>query len=154
MQVSPQEEMANPQDMKAFAVERHKLFENFVYFRALCGVQSSPLVVAPNRECLGSATVAGTGRDSVFQVCGLPSCLLNLDDQTLVNRVSQLTWTLPLHAPVETVECASKTVEAGGRERLWSECEPKPVPVGQMYSTHTAQSPRANETASSIVVGD
>ena len=41
--------MANPQDMKVFAVERHELREIFVYFRALCGVQSSPLVFAPNR---------------------------------------------------------------------------------------------------------
>ena len=35
--------------MKVFAVERHGLPEDFVYFRALCGVQSSPLVFAPNR---------------------------------------------------------------------------------------------------------
>ena len=41
--------MANPQDMKVFAVERHELREIFVSFRALCGVQSSPLVFAPNR---------------------------------------------------------------------------------------------------------
>ena len=47
--VSPQEEMTNPQIMKMFAVERHDLPEDLVYFRALCGVQSSPLVFAPNR---------------------------------------------------------------------------------------------------------
>ena len=42
--------MANPQDMKMFPVERHgRLPEDFVYFRALCGVQSSPFVFAPNR---------------------------------------------------------------------------------------------------------
>ena len=51
MKVSPQqEEMANLQGMLyVFAVERHGLPKNFVSFRALCGVQSSPLVFAPNR---------------------------------------------------------------------------------------------------------
>ena len=48
MGVSPQEEMANPQGMKVFAVERPGLPEDFVSFPALCGVQSSPLVFAPN----------------------------------------------------------------------------------------------------------
>ena len=47
MEVSPQE-MANPQGMKVFAVERPGLPEDFVSFPALCGVQSSPLVFAPN----------------------------------------------------------------------------------------------------------
>ena len=49
MLVSSQEEMVNRQGMKMFAVERHGLPEDFVYFRVLCGVQSSPLVFAPNR---------------------------------------------------------------------------------------------------------
>ena len=48
MEVSPQEEMANPQGIKVFAVERPGLPEGFVYFPALCGVQSSQLVFAPN----------------------------------------------------------------------------------------------------------
>ena len=48
MEVSPQEEMANLQEIKVFAVERPELPEDFVYFPALCGVQSSPLVFAPN----------------------------------------------------------------------------------------------------------
>ena len=48
MEVSPQEEMANPEGIKVFAVERPGLSEDFVYFPALCGVQSSPLVFAPN----------------------------------------------------------------------------------------------------------
>ena len=38
MEVSPQEEMANPQGTKMFAVEKHGLPEDFVPFRALCGV--------------------------------------------------------------------------------------------------------------------
>ena len=49
MEVCPQEEMANPQGMQVFAVERRGLPQEFVPFRALCGVQSSPLVFAPNR---------------------------------------------------------------------------------------------------------
>ena len=49
MEVSPQEEMANPQGTKLFAVERHGLPEDFVTFPVLCGVQSSPLVFVPNR---------------------------------------------------------------------------------------------------------
>ena len=48
MEVSPQEEMANPQAIKVFAVERPGLPEDFVHFPPLCGVQSSPLVFAPN----------------------------------------------------------------------------------------------------------
>jgi hypothetical protein len=48
MEVSPQEEIANPQRMKVFAVERRSLPEYFVYFPALRGVQSSTLVLSPN----------------------------------------------------------------------------------------------------------
>ena len=44
MEVSPPEEMANPQGMKVFAVERSGLPEDFVSFPALCRVQSSPLI--------------------------------------------------------------------------------------------------------------
>ena len=48
MEASPQEEMANPQGMKVFAVERPGLPGDLVFFPALCEVQSSPLVFAPN----------------------------------------------------------------------------------------------------------
>ena len=48
MEVSPQEEMANPQGMKVFTVKRRGVPEYFVSFSALCRVQSSPLVFAPN----------------------------------------------------------------------------------------------------------
>ena len=44
MEVSPQEEMANPQGIKVITVESPGLPEDFVSFPALCGVQSSPLV--------------------------------------------------------------------------------------------------------------
>ena len=48
VEVSPQEEMVNPQGMKVFVVERPGLPGDFVTLPALCGVQSSPLVFAPN----------------------------------------------------------------------------------------------------------
>ena len=51
-EVSLREDMANPQDIEAFAVERYGLPEDFVFFRALCGVQSSPLVSTPNRAII------------------------------------------------------------------------------------------------------
>ena len=70
IEVSPQEEMANPQGMKVFAVERPGLPEDFVSFPALFGVQSSPLVFAPNLSAdrLGSATMVDTGGDTVLEV--------------------------------------------------------------------------------------
>ena len=74
-EASPQEEMANPQGMKVFAVERPGLPEDFVYFPALCGVQSSPLVFAPNVPIVWgplqspvSTTVVDTGGDTVLEV--------------------------------------------------------------------------------------
>ena len=53
MEASPQEEVANPQGMRMFAVERPGLPEDFVSFPALCGVQSSSLVFAPNLPFFG-----------------------------------------------------------------------------------------------------
>ena len=49
MEVNSQKEMANPQGMKVFAVGRHGLPEDFVYFPVMCGVQSLLLVFVPNR---------------------------------------------------------------------------------------------------------
>ena len=80
-------------------------------------------ICAELAECLGSAAVIGIGGVSVLQVCVLLSLVPKLDGQTLVHRINQLTWTLPVRAPAETVEYASRTVEDGGRERLWSGCE-------------------------------
>ena len=111
--------MANLQGMEVFAVERHRLSEDFVSFRALCGVQSSPLVFAPNQPFVWGSlhtVVVGTGRDSLLQVYVFLSLGLKLHDQTLVHCINQLTWKLPLRAPAETVEYVSRTVEDGGRE--------------------------------------
>ena len=49
VEVSSQEEIANPRDVKVFAAEKHGLPADFVPFRALCAVLSSPLVFAPIR---------------------------------------------------------------------------------------------------------
>ena len=68
MEVSPQGEMANPQGMKLFAVERARLPEDFVYFPDLCGVQSSPIVFAPNMPIVWGSLQQGMLRRSR---CGL-----------------------------------------------------------------------------------
>ena len=73
--------------------------------------------------------------------------------RTLVNRAYQLTRTLLYPARAETVESTSRTVEDGGRGRLWSVCEQKPNSADQIHSTHGTQCPQAHETASSIVCG-
>ena len=67
MEVSPQQEMANPQGMKVFAVERPRLPEDFVSFPALCGVQATR-ICSESADRLGPATVVDTGGDSVLEV--------------------------------------------------------------------------------------
>ena len=79
--------------------------------------------------------------------------MFNLLERTLVNRVYKLTRTLLYPARAETFESTSSMVEVGGRERLWSGYEPKPVSADQIHPTHGTQSSRAHETASSIVCG-
>ena len=69
------------------------------------------------------------------------SWVLKLGDRTLENHVYQLTRMIIFLARAETVESTWRTVEDGGRERLWSGCEPKPVSADQKHSTHGTQSP-------------
>ena len=71
IEVSPPEEMANPQGMKVFAVERPELPDDFVYFPALCGLQSSPLVFAPNLMIVWGPlhSVVGTEGGTVLKAC-------------------------------------------------------------------------------------
>ena len=83
MEVSPQEEMANPQGMQVFAVERPGLPEDFVSVPALGGVQSSPLVC---RLFGVRYRVVGIGEDTVLEVRVLLSRVLKLLERTLVNR--------------------------------------------------------------------
>ena len=69
MEVGPQAEMANPQGMKVFTVERRGLPEDFVSLPALCGVQSSPTrICSESADRLGSATVVDTEGDTVLEV--------------------------------------------------------------------------------------
>ena len=59
IEVSPQQEdMANPQGMEVFAVERPGLPEDIVLFPALCGVQSivATRICSESANCLRSAT--------------------------------------------------------------------------------------------------
>ena len=79
--------------------------------------------------------------------------MLKLLERTPINRAYQLTRTLLFPARAETVESTSSAVEDGGRERLWSGCEPKFVSTHQIHFTHGTQSSRAHETASCIVCG-
>ena len=97
--------------------------------------------------------MVGTGGDTVLEVRVLLSWVLKLLERTLVNRAYQLTRTLLFPAQAETVESTSRTVEDGGRECLWSGCEPKPVSADQIHSTHGTQSSRAQENAITIVCG-
>ena len=68
MEVSPQEKMANPQGMKVFAVERRRLPEDFVYFPAVWSAIVATSICSESADCLGSATVVGTGGDTVLEV--------------------------------------------------------------------------------------
>ena len=69
MEVSPQEEMANPQGIEVFAVERHGLPEDFVSFPALCGVQSSQLVFVPSRPIVWGPLQTNSGRRPSERFC-------------------------------------------------------------------------------------
>ena len=68
MEVSPQEEMANPQGMKVFAVERPGLPEDFVSFPAVWSAIVATRICSESADRLGSATVVDTGGDSVLEV--------------------------------------------------------------------------------------
>ena len=121
-----------------------------------CSVWSAVVatrICSESAVCSGSAPVVGTEGDAVLEVRVLLSWMLKLLERALVNRAYQLTRTLLYPARAETVESTSSTVEDGSRERLWSGCEPKPVSVDQIHSTHGTKSPRAHEAASSIVCG-
>ena len=68
MEVSPQEEMANPQGMKVFAVERPGLPEDFVSFPAVWSAIVATPICSESAAYSGSATVVGTGEDTVLEV--------------------------------------------------------------------------------------
>ena len=60
MEVSPQEEMANLQGMKVFAFfERHWFFR--VFSSSVWSVIVATRICAESADCLGTASVVGTG---------------------------------------------------------------------------------------------
>ena len=73
MEVSPQEEMAKPQGMKVFAVERPGLPEDFVSFPSVWSAIVATRICSESADPLGSATVVDTGGDTVLKVRGLLS---------------------------------------------------------------------------------
>ena len=66
MKVISQEEMANPQRMKVFVVERPGLPGDFVSFPALRGVQSSPLVLCRISRLSGVRYNSGRHRERLW----------------------------------------------------------------------------------------
>ena len=68
MEVSPQEEMANSQGMKVFAVERPGLPEDFVFSCSVWSAIVATRICCESADRLGSATVVGTGGDTVLEV--------------------------------------------------------------------------------------
>ena len=98
-------------------------------------------ICSESADCLGSATVVGTWGDTVLEVRVLLSLMLKMLERTLANRAYQPTRMILFLARTETVESTSSTVEDGGRERLWSGCEPKPASADQIHSTQGTQGP-------------
>ena len=68
MEVSPQKEMANPEGMKVFAVERPGIPRRFC--AVSCSVWSAiaTRISSESAVCSGSATVVGNGGDTVLEV--------------------------------------------------------------------------------------
>ena len=98
MEVSPQEEMANPQGMKVFAVERPELPEDFVYFSALCEVQSSPLVFVPKRPIVWGPLHSGRHRKSgVYRERLCASGLHSSELSAQVRRPNSCASCIPAH---------------------------------------------------------
>ena len=104
-------------------------------------------------DCLGSTTEVGTGGDTGLEVRVLLSCVHMLLERTLVNRTYQLTRTLLCLAWAETVESPSSTVEDGGRERLWSGCEPKAVSADQIHPLKVHEASELTKLQAASYVG-
>ena len=81
VEINSQEEMANPQGMKLFAVERHGLPEDFVYCPTMCGVQSSSplLVFVPNWPIVWGPLHNSAGHRENICASGLRSSGLYVD---------------------------------------------------------------------------
>ena len=63
---------------------------------------------------LWSASSADNGRDSVFQICALLSCMLKIGESALASLAAITKLRSLGCTAVKTIECASRTVEDGG----------------------------------------
>ena len=75
-EVYPRDEIADPPGISSvLPIEIHDFAKIFVFFRTLCGMQSSLVRFAPIRAIAWGSpqSVAGTGRDFVFKSCVLLS---------------------------------------------------------------------------------
>ena len=79
--------------------------------------------------------------------------MLKLNKDALVTLVDMPKYKSAVGAAAETVKCASRTVEDGGRESFWSGCEPKSVPTAQVNPIRTTRSLQARHIANSTVWG-
>ena len=71
-EVCPRDEIADLAGTTVLPVDVHGFAEGLVSFRTLCGCAIvADEICSESSDCAGSATVAGTVRDSVFQPCVL-----------------------------------------------------------------------------------
>ena len=72
-EVWPRDEIAGPPDTAVLPIDRHDFAEGLVSFRTLwCAIVAGE-ICSESCDCPGSATAAGTVRDSMFQPCVLLS---------------------------------------------------------------------------------
>ena len=154
MEVSPQEEMANPRGMKVFAVERHGVPEDFVYFLLCVECNRRHSYLRRIGRLSGVRYYSGRHRDSLC-ASGLRSPELSAQ----VRRANSCTSCKPAHMDASitrTVISGSVCVEDGRGRRprafvIWMRTK---VCLSRPNAFHSRRTmPRAHETASSIVCG-
>ena len=94
IEVSPQGKMANPQGIKMFAVERHGLPEDFVFFRALCKYNRRHSYLRRIGR-LSGVRYSGRHRE---RLCASGLCSPELSAQ--VRRSNSYTTCIPAHMDV------------------------------------------------------
>ena len=110
-------------------------------------------ICSESSDRLGSATVAGMVRDSVFKPCVLLSGVLKLDDQTLLHlRVKGIANDLYLCSGRNVLWCAGD----GGRGVCSSDVHrlvQKPVSAAEMQFTHATRNPELAKLQAESYVG-
>ena len=61
-EVYPRDEIADPPGTTVLPIDRHGFAEGLAFFRTLCGVQSSPVIFAPNRAIAWGPAPSGKHR--------------------------------------------------------------------------------------------